>query len=321
MIKIRKSFIKLGQAIMLSMLILTVLTSCASKEIGLNFNVKKGDNYKVTEKVFQKISMKIEGKEIQTNQNSEITFTYKIIDKDKEEISTINATYDSIIATASGGGESFQYDSTKNNNDKNDPLSNAYSGFIGKSFTFKVDKSGKVLSLEGIDKIIEEVVGKLSVSDEKVKNQVKDEINSVFGDEAVKGFISSVTGTYPNKKLKQGESWETVEIANVGIPISAKVKYTLKEGKEENYFVDAASTIEAKNDTPIDFQGEKATFNFNGDESGTLKYSKDSGIIENANFSIFLSGNLKFQKSKTFPKEITVPAEVYSNIKLTMQKQ
>ncbi|MFH1562328.1 MAG: DUF6263 family protein [Nitrospirota bacterium] len=99
----------------------------------------------------------------------------------------------------------------------------------GKKFTIKITKDGSLLGIEGIDKILEEI---LAQSSQEV--HLEDEIIRKFKDDFEKNMINSIEGNYqrlPIEEMKMGDAW--IHELNYNIPFlgttHGKCTYTIEE--------------------------------------------------------------------------------------------
>jgi hypothetical protein len=304
-------------------LLLSVLifTSCTPKEKNLGFNVKKGEKYKIEQSIEQKIVQTLEGQNTESNQLMNMEYTYDVTEVDSEGVANITATFDKVVVNINGNGEIFQYDSTKEP-DSNNPLGSVYKGIIGKSLTMKIDKQGNVLDIEGVDKMMSDLINGLNLEDVQIKESAQQLLEQNFGDEALRDSFSKVTKVYPPENTKVGDSWEDTQTINMGYPITVNSKYTLKEDEKDFLSIDMNSEIKTNgNAEPMDMMGIRARYDLNGNQNGTFKVNKNSGLAESGNSTQKIVGSIIFEPSDIAPQGMTMPLTIDAKTSFQMTKQ
>lgn len=298
-----------------------IFTSCTPKEPKLGFNVKQGEKYKIRQTIEQKIVQTLEAQNTESNQSMNMEYTYDVTEVDQQGVATITTTFDKLIVNISGGGESFQYDSSKEDNGTN-PLGSVYKGIIGKSITMKIDKQGDVVDIQGVDNMMSELINSLNLQDAQAKETAQQLLEQNFGDEALRDSFSKVTKVYPPENTKVGESWEDTQTLNMGYPIVVNSKYTLKEDQKDYLAIDMNSEIKSNANTePMDIMGLRARYDLSGNQSGSFKLNKNSGIAESGSSTQKIVGSIIFEPSDIAPQGITMPLTIDAKTSFKMTKQ
>lgn len=309
-----------GSIYFLLVMSLLILTSCGPKKMNLGFNVKQGEKYKVQQTIEQKIVQTLQGQNLQTNQNINMGYTYDVSAVDDKEVSTITTTFDSVSVNITGNGENIQYDSSKGGA-ADDPLAAVYGGIIGKSITMKVDKQGNVVELQGVDKLMSDMLNNLKVDDPQTRQSIQQALEQNFGDEALKESFSKVTKIYPKNDIKVGDTWEDTQTINMGYPITMTSKYTLKEEQGNLLTIDMTSDIKTSSAEPMDMMGIRARYDLSGNQSGTFKLNKNTGIAESGNSTQKMAGSIVFEPSDFAPQGLTMPITIDAKTTFEMKKQ
>jgi Family of unknown function (DUF6263) len=314
-------FKKVAISSFLLLLAVVILTSCTTKDAELGFNVKKGEKYKIQQSIEQKISQTLEAQVSESNQILNMEYTYDVTEVDAEGIATVTTTFDKVVVNINGEGESFQYDSTKESGEDNQ-LATIYKGIIGKALTLRIDKQGNVLDIQGVDKMMSELINSLNIEDPQTKQSAQQVLEQNFGDEALRDSFSKVTKVYPPENTKVGGTWEDTQTINMGYPITVNSKYTLKEDAKEFLTIDMNSEIKTNgNAEPMDMMGIKARYDLNGNQTGTFKLNKNSGIAESGNSTQKIVGSIIFEPSDIAPQGITMPLTIDAKTSFQMTKQ
>ncbi len=307
--------------VFLLMLVLMVTLFSACDNISdIQLNVKTGDKYNVTQSTEQKISMDANGQKIDVTQIITTGYTYNITDVTKDDLATISVTYDTLSVKQTSVDGTKEYDSKKSNS-KADPQNIIYNSMIGHGFTFKVSKDGKIKSIDGVNKMLDNILTKLDGFDAITKAELVNYLKQNFGDDAIKESLSQMTEVYPDKdkKIKMGSSWKSEETIAYGFPMKLNNVCKLKELKNGVYTVNINSKISANDDgKELDLAGLKMKYKISGNENGTIKLNKDNPFIQNGELSQSLKGTAEVNVSE---QNLSIPVTIESKISYTVKKQ
>lgn len=302
-------------------LAMSILLGCENL-LDINFNVKKGDKYKVVVTSVQKVAEDISGQKINIDQTIKTGYSYDITDVADDGTVTVSIKYDAVSLKMANGSTTYEYDSSKKA-DSNDPQNLAYEALIGQSFTAKIGKDGVIKEVSGVDKILSNIIDKLQISDESLKASISESLKQSFGDEALKQGLGSMTNIYPNdKKVKVGDSWESKQTITVGYPMIINDKYTLIENKGNIITLDVNSTIDADNSSkPIDLAGLKVKYTLKGTQKGTMKLTKADGFIQSGEVDQNITGTMAVEANDELPDGISIPVSIEAKTSYEVTKQ
>lgn len=256
----------------------------------LGINVKQGDKYSVTSATEQKISMELNGQKLDISSKIDTGYIYDVTGIDKDGNATIKVQYDYIAVDQSSGAGSVSYDSRQPGQDNN-PLAQQYKPIIGKGFTITMAKSGKIVAIEGIDKMLDDMLGSIEGVDPSTLQTLKDSLKQSFGDEALKEALGEMSDVFPDKKVNVGDSWTKEQEMNYGFPIKTSTTWILKELKDGKATVEVTSNVATNpGGSPIDLGVMKMNYQVNGTQSGTLKIDKDNGLLQQGSLNQSLTG-------------------------------
>jgi hypothetical protein len=195
--------------IVLSLLAL-VPAAAAQKATMLAWKWTEGavQRYRVTQELIQTVTGPQE-------QENSWTVSYLV----KQEVRSVNAqtgvatvaqTYESgkIVATEKGG-ERVEYDSTKpaDADKANHRLVKPYAAFIGETITFDVDREGKVLKLEGAQRILAKAMSGLSESNPLLA-PLLESYKTTLSDEGMRAELERQLRVVPARSVKSRDSWK-----------------------------------------------------------------------------------------------------------------
>lgn len=302
-------------------LAMSILLGCENS-LDIKFNVKKGDKYKVVVTSVQKVAEDLSGQKMNIDQTIKVGYLYDITDVADDGTAAVNIKFDTVALNMSSGSTTYEYDSSKKA-DSNDPQSLAYGALVGHSFTAKIGEDGVIKEVSGVDKILSDIIDKLQLSDQNLKNSISESLKQSFGDEAIKQGLGSMTNIYPNdKKVKVGDSWESKQTIAAGYPMIINDKYTMKENKGDIITLDVDSTIDADNSSnPMDLAGLKIKYTLKGTQKGTMKLTKSNGFIQSGEIDQNVTGTMAVEANSQLPGGISIPVSIEAKTSYEVTKQ
>lgn len=222
--------------------------------------------------------------EVQANGDAYIKVTYLIL---KEK-------------TTSPMG-SMEYDSTRPEAAVSNPLASTYEALLGESFSIKVNSSGKILKLNGIDEMFLRMAEKIVArEDASMTGKQKASMNKMYGsrkkridtikqniekmpfvsEESVKNMLNNIVMMLPGRPVEVGDSW--ADRMSVWQNIDVNTTYTLKGSKNGMAIIDV-NWRKGEDEAPMVVQQgpEKVKIKIVGLGQGTVEINKKNGWLIN----------------------------------------
>ncbi|WP_020527833.1 DUF6263 family protein [Flexithrix dorotheae] len=248
------------------------------KKYKIELNLKKGDSYKLEMVTSQDISQEVMGQSQNMKQTIAMVYLFEVMGGDKKVGYDIKITYDQLKFTQDGSMGKIEFDS-QNPDEEVHPLAMGYSVLAGKSFNLKMDRIGKISQIEGIDKIMEDMLKRLENVNEEQKEELAKNLRQQFGNEALQANFDQMFGFYPEKPVKIGDSWSKQSKIKSGFALTLDNTWTLADVKNNEYLIEINSTCKTTDDSePLKIQGAQITYNLEGTQKGTVTLEKSSGI-------------------------------------------
>jgi hypothetical protein len=149
-------------------------------------------------------------------------------------------------------------------------MGNVFAGIKNRSFTLQLDREGKVISVQGFEKIMQEMIDPLDV-DDNTKLQIRASLSDQFNEENIKDQFVSFFNIFPNKEVKAGDTWEKSWKTSGRMPSSFVTTYTVKDIDGEH--------INLLTDTKI--SSDKKEMEIKGTQKGPLLVDSRSGLVVN----------------------------------------
>ena len=165
---------------------------------------------------------------------------------------------------------SFDSDSTANSSDNS--VAAILGAIAGISFDVQLTKSGKVLSVKGLDKLTEKI--------DAIDNaQYKQMLGQQFSESAVQKLIEQTSAYFPGKPVATGDVWDmAMNLNSNGIDIIEKIQITLKEVKGKVAILGFAGTVATPEGGSVaKMNGMDAKVSMDGTQAGTIQLNKETG--------------------------------------------
>ena len=268
----------------------------AQAQVKLSFNPAKGETYlyRFDTEMLQKQT--INEQEMTMNSTMEMVVEMIIRDKSKSEIS-VDYAYKEIVMAMSAPMVNMTFDSK--NSDENlseveKMMAKIFRGFIGKTMNIKFRPDGSVLSVSGFEAIMNDMINNMvSVcppEEQQAMLQTVGALSQSFNDEAIKNQFSQSFTTYPDKKIRVGDSWSgsnTIAMAGL-MNADMEILNTLTSIKNNVATIDAVSTFKFTNVAGTD--GE-----LSGESKGESTIDAKTGMLINSTSTLTLDGKLVVQ--------------------------
>lgn len=257
-------------------LLLTVTIAQAQKPSGYKLN--KGDKYTITSETDIGTSQEAMGQTIETNQTALNVNDYEILEVNGD-IYTLRATNVRRKVTISSAFMSTEMDSDVEG-DQNVP----FKLMTGKSYTFKMNKFGQILEINGLESLKADLKKELEGT---MFSATADQILTVYDQKMIKGELEAQFTFY---NTGSGSEWTTKTDSNVNnIPASFENKYKWDNDKT----ILLSSTISVDGDIPAMGQAMKTVLN--GDQQTIIDLNRQTGFPTKIQSQQQMKGSMEAQ--------------------------
>lgn len=196
------------------------------------------------------------------------------------------------------------------------PLAQGFAALLGRQFTMEINSQGKVLSLDGVDKMIEDVMGSLKAGDAQQRAQLQLQLKQQFGNEALRQMMEQMMALYPGRRVKIGESWNKTLQMGGAVPMTLKRQWTLIAVRGGYAFLRVkADILPNKNSPPLRMGPLELRYNLTGHQTGTLFLQIESGFPMRGKSKQFLQGTIQVSsKAPNVPPKMNWPVKINTTI-------
>ncbi len=265
----------------------TAIQKNAEDKYDFRYNLQVGKSYPITLKVkgSQSATDGTQSMKMASESSKTIEYTVKDFTNGVYTLEVKSKQYSEKMTDPSG--QSISYDTNKAKPKEKDIAFtwSIYKAMIGKVYTLKIDQQGKVVGVEGLDKIRKQiessVKGQLSAEEQKfVSEMLKGSLNK----EVISAQFDETMNIFPKKALKLKESWTDSDNINQG-PMKGKsnLTRTLASVDAKNTKITVKGTQNLSGSEAQ--EGVKMSVNANANIDGTILIDTESGWINNVNLT------------------------------------
>jgi hypothetical protein len=285
------------QAMSMFVMLIFSFSLLSAQKYDLKFNLEEGKTYKIQQKADQEINITVMGMSQDIKQINVFDYHY-FVKEVKDGIQTIEVTYDAIQSSREGAQGSSSYNS-RTDTVADNPESQYLAAIIGESFTMKMDQMGKVLEVIGTEALLEKGLSQMEGIDEQTMAAVKVQINSQFGDEAMKSSMGQISAFFPGKKVKVGKSWKSKVATTTVMPLNMSNVYTLDKVEDGKAYLSVRTEITPGEGEPLEMGPMTMTYELAGVQNGTVVLDLATGWTLKGDMDQDLGGNVQIDNPMT----------------------
>lgn len=230
--------------IVLFSLLITSFTVYSQKMV-IELHLEKGKEYRHS--LDSKIEMfeKKAGKTTKMNMVITGNIVY-LVEKIKKDEMTIKTRYESLKMGFKTKDSEIIYDSE---NPGEEIMSRIFAEMKKTSFTIIMNRQGKILKVDGEDKIFSKALDAFDELTSEQKQSIIAEMSKSFGEDSFRGNFELITAIYPSVPVAIGDTWQTkTQLKSDRLSEDVGNDYTLIEVKPEATIIEGNSEIIPKLD-------------------------------------------------------------------------
>lgn len=280
----------------------------------LRLNLEKGKKYSQTSTAEMEMGMDFMGEKITSQMTMEIGLSMKVLDVQNDTFK-LATSYESMkIDIVFPGKEAVSYNSADLNSSSSE-ISEAYSWLIGKSFIMKMDVYQNIISIEGLNEMIEDMLSSRNYSEEK--QQALNSILELLSEEKMKEHYSSTNIVFPKEPISKGYSWTTEGTQDFQNMFKLQTKTTYKVAKITATTVEITAVQDFTMNMAFDNK-ENTIFSFdmkNTNAKSTYSIDLATGWTKAAQSDIAVDLGLKMKISDEQALQMDMKATVKTRVK------
>lgn len=296
--------------------ILCSVTLSYAQKVKLELNLKKGEEYMQMMNMTSGISQEFQGQKMQVTVQLKGALSYVVTDVTAEGFQ-MDVTYKqlSIDMKIPMAQKEMSYSSEKN--DSTDVMSSLLKGMTGTAFQVLLSKTGKVLSVQNLDKLFQKNLTSISNLPADQLAQFKGQLESSYGKESFKGNFEMITNIYPEEKVKVGDQWQIENNLQSGFVGNLNSTYSLATIEKDYYEIKGEGSIKTDKSTSLLETDGNMQIDLNGKVLSDIKIDKKSGWILDATLQQTIDGAFTMGVPMGDAKGMSIPVHINNTIEYT----
>ena len=262
--------------------------------------------------------------QILNSQENNITLTYKysMAFKVTDIVDTLykmEVSYMDIDMKIQTAGRTIEMSSKKN--DTTDIPSSIITAMMGRPFNIMLTKSGRIKSVDNIDKMFNNVFEGFSQIDSVKKAQLKSQLMQSFGAAAFKGTFEMGTAIFPDSPVAKGDKWNINTHLESPTGINVQTIYQLTDIAGNFYLIHGDGTMGTDKNSPLGtINGMPMKYDLSGTTLTDIMVDKTTGWINEVKLKQVMQGSIAIQDNPKLPGGITIPMTFNTDVLTTTEK-
>lgn len=298
-----------------TLLFFIAVNYCNAQKFKPSLNLVKGNTYFLTTNATSAIVQTMSGQQNTVNLAFNFRMAFKVIGI-ADTVYNMEVSYQSLGMKMDMGGNTLDLDSKKN--DPQDVPSSIIGAMMNKPFNLEMTKTGKIKSVQNIDKMVSEAMKSFPQIDSTTKEQVKAQFMQSFGPNAFKGSIEVGTAIFPDTPVSKEDKWTIKTQLESPAKAAVTITYQLADIIEGNYLIHGEGTIVSdKNAEPAHINGLSVKYNLNGSLISDIRVDKTTGWISEVKLKQAMMGEMQILDSPQVPGGMTIPMTFNTDVNTT----
>ena len=234
----------------------------------LRYQMEVGDSYVVKQNARQLMTQKMEGTSHEITNDLEGLFEFRVTKK-TEEVYTMDLVFLDFALKSSSSIQGVLMDVRSSKPKEGDVLSSVFSALLNQRLSLEMTRQGKIITVTGGDKLIDNMVNSVEDLDEFSKDLMRKSLEKDFGSEGLAKSFEQMTFFYPENPASSGTTWTT----DFQGKISGTTTWTLEKTEEEKTSISGTATISMYN---VD---NAMTLSLKGTQETLIQASAKNGFL------------------------------------------
>lgn len=291
----------------LSLLLIGTIT-CHAQKFKPALHLTKGNTYNMITSTTSAIQQTMNGQVNNINVTISGTTAFKVLNAD-DSLYYMEVNYKSLGMKMQMAGSLANFDSNKS--DSTNIMSSILSKLVNKPFTAVITKSGRVRSVDNVEKMISSVLDGFGQIQGAQKEQIKTQFMKSFGSEAIKNSLEMSTAVFPEKAVAKNDKWTINTTLETTMTAKINTIYQLTDVSPTSYTIHGDGTIITDNTTGFkQISGMPMQYNMKGTITSDIKADKTTGWITESKIKQQISGMVSIKDNPQLPGGASFPMTV-----------
>lgn len=264
----------------------------------LQYDLKVNDTFNVEQQASQHITQDINGVDQIIDNNLKSRMQFKVV-KVEQGLITLEMTFQHMKMTMSSPSLGELLNADTSNKDDEDLTSKMFKGTLNIPVTIIMERTGKIKSISGGEKLIASMFKAAGITDEAAIEANRAQFEKQFGSDALANSFEQMTYFLPAKSVKAGDSWENAYQGD----LQAKNKWTLAAYNNDTY------TISGNANTTMSNIDENVMMVLTGTQKTTINANSKTGLFKDITVEGVYMGDTQVNAG-----DLTIPTKITSTI-------
>lgn len=278
--------------------LLLVISSTLVAQKKLQYNLKVGQNFLVEQEAQQYITQDINGVEQIIENNLMSVMNFKVVEASTENY-TLAMTFKRLKMLMSSPTLGELSNADTQSADSSDVTNMLFKGLLDVPVTIIMEKTGKIKSVTGGDKLIENMFTSAGIDQPEIIEASRGQMEKQFGSDALSNSFEQMTYFYPTDAVTVGNEWTNSYNGN----LSAKNDWKLESSDKETII------ISGKASTTMSTIDENVTMTLSGTQTTKVIANTSNGFFKEVTVTGENAGTTLFQA-----QNMTIPTQIKSTI-------
>ncbi len=298
---------------------LSVTLGCmAAKPVQLSLNLKEGCVYRMGSEASITINQNVFGQTLDIDMLMNGSFLFKVEKADVDGYD-MSVWYERLAMKMDG---MMEMEADSDNLTEADPFSTAIKSLTGKPFSLRMARSGKIVSIEGVEDMmvgmVSEMAEKFPEMDEAQIEMLKNQMSNSYGGDSFKGNIEAGMVVFPDKPVSVGDSWSNHIRMHSQFTMDVEVVFTVVKIAPRGITIKSEALLATDPDEdPTNLNGMEAKYNLEGAMTSETVIDPASGWTVSGRISQDMSGNVTILPGEQMPDGFTLPMTIKTDMTVT----
>ncbi len=288
--------------LLLSFILAFSLISVAQET--LEYRLSVGDNFTVEQEAKQYITQDLNGTE-QIIENQLIGVMYFEVVEATPENYTLSMSFKRLKMLMSSPTLGELANSDTQSDDSTNVTNMLFKGLLNVPVTIVMEKSGKIKSVTGGDKLIDAMFESAGIDQPEIIAASKGQMEKQFGSDALSNSLEQMTHFYPVNTVSAGNEWTNSYKGNM----SANNNWKLENYSKETITISGTAT------TTMSTVDENIIMTLTGTQKTTVVANPNTGMFSQVTVIGQNAGDTLFQA-----QNMTIPTTIKSTITYKISK-
>jgi len=281
---------------------------CSAQKVKPALKLVKGNTYYNVSNITTTINQTINNNAVSYNVGMSVTMANKVLDK-KDSVYNLEVSYQHIdMKMQMAAGNSTEYNSDKPG--PQDPFSQILGAILNKPFYVSISTSGKVLSVTGINDVLDAIFKSVNLSDTSQVKQLRAQFSQSFGEKAFKGNLTQTYSIYPTILVAKGDKWQMNSRIESVMTADVQTVYQLQDITPTSYLVHGDGKLASVNTANAQVNGMPVKYNLAGSIISDIILDKATGWITQDTQKENVTGDFEILDNPSVPGGMTIPMTI-----------